>query len=67
MGEHSHKGLAFRCVEGVASRARAFAADTPYPVVRDRIDETFKAEHVRVKKELEYLERTVERRKQLQR
>jgi hypothetical protein len=44
-----------------------FTQDTPIPVVRERINEILKEEKIRDEKALEYIERSVERRKQIQR
>jgi hypothetical protein len=44
-----------------------FTQDTPYQVIRDRINETLRVEQLRDEKALEFIERGVERRKQIQR
>jgi hypothetical protein len=44
-----------------------FTQDTPYNLVRERINETLKAEQLRDLKALEIIERGVERRAQIQR
>lgn len=44
-----------------------FTQDTPYTLVREKINETLKAEQLRDLKALEVIERGVERRKQIQR
>jgi len=44
-----------------------FTSDTPYPIIRDKINETLNAERLRDKKSIEIIERSGERRNQIQR
>lgn len=44
-----------------------FTSDTPYPVIRDKLNEALKEETLREKKTLEIIERSGEHRRQIQR